>query len=74
MGGFFGSVYTKDINRDKIRRTLLKVGKQRRCQFLMAPEIDGWVGIYPSGSGQDVKVSEAIHRALKDRRSTRHPA
>ncbi|MGB9457575.1 MAG: hypothetical protein WCB12_16115 [Bryobacteraceae bacterium] len=40
------------------------MAKKLGCCFLLAPEIDGWIGIYPS-SDQDEKVSREIHRRLK---------
>src|ERR1700759_1536716 len=35
-----------------------------RC--LIGPLLDGWVGIYPQGAGQDERIGESIARSLKD--------
>jgi hypothetical protein len=64
MGAFFGSVYTRGVDPATVQSVLAKVAKRLGCCFLMAPEIDGWIGIYPSND-QDATVARHIHQHLK---------
>jgi len=65
MGEFFGCVYTRGADHDTVRRVLLDVARRHQCSFLLAPDIRGWIGIFPSDHGQDAKVSRAISRRLR---------
>jgi hypothetical protein len=62
---YFGSIYTRGIDREAVRRALPEIRKKHSCCFLLAPEIDGWIGIYPSDHGQDDKVSAEIAGSLR---------
>lgn len=65
MESYFGSIYTRGIGREAVRRVLPEIGKKYSCSFLLAPEIDGWIAIYPSHHGQDDNVSAEIAGSLK---------
>lgn len=64
-GTNFGSIHTRGVDREVVRRVLPEIGKKHSCVFLLAPEIDGWIAIYPSDCGQDAEVSAEIAGRLK---------
>ena len=64
MGAFFGSVHVRHTDRETVRAVLAKLAKKLDCQFLLAPEINGWITVFPSGSGQDARVSRELARQL----------
>src|SRR5438045_1452946 len=64
MGGFYGSVNVRTNDRAEVVGVLDEVAKKTRTRFLVSPPLNGWVSVYPSGSGQDEKISRQIARRL----------
>lgn len=60
MGGFYGSVQFRTDDRGSILPLLEDIAKDGSHRFLCGPVIDGWVGVYPSGSGQDEAVAKTL--------------
>jgi len=58
MGGFYGSVQIKTEDRDAVRTVLVNLSRKEK--FLIGPPLNGWVGIYPEGSGQDFELVSDI--------------
>ena len=65
MENFFGSIYTRGVDRQTVLRVLQEMSEKHSLRFLLAPEIDGWIAIYPSDHGQDDKVAAEIAGRLK---------
>jgi hypothetical protein len=63
MGGFYGSVQVRTEDRSHVRNIAEEVAKKRGVRCLLGPSINGWVGVYPEGNGQDQSFGEEIaHR------------
>ncbi len=63
MGGFYGSVQVRCDDRQRVRSALDDLsGKKNR--FLLGPVLNGWVGVYPDGAGQDFGVARTLARRL----------
>ena len=60
MGASYGSIHLKTEDRDLVRDVLIRVAAAGHVKFLAGPALNGWIGIYPSGNGQDPTVSAAI--------------
>jgi hypothetical protein len=60
MGGFYGSVQVRSEDRDRVKAVAEEVARSLECRMLVAPAIDGWVGLFPEMSGQDERVGAAI--------------
>ncbi len=63
MGGFYGSVQVRGEDREAVRAALEELARKKR-RFLLGPPLDGWIGVYPSGHGQDFRVARALARRL----------
>jgi hypothetical protein len=63
MGGFYGSVQVRGEDRESVRSALEPLARQKR-RFLLGPPLDGWIGVYPDGSGQDFGIARALARRL----------
>ena len=66
MGAFFGSIHVRTDNSDLVRNALERVAKEADCKFLMGPPVGGWISVFPSGNGQDDKISAKIATILAD--------
>ncbi len=64
MGGFYGSVQIRSEDRDSVRSALERLARDQR-QFLLGPPLNGWIGVYPNGAGQDFGVAGKLARRLK---------
>jgi WD40 repeat protein len=64
MGGFYGSVQVRSDDRPAVLAAvkLLSRGGQK---FLVGPELNGWIGIYPEGSGQDLSIGAQLAPKLR---------
>ena len=60
MGAFYGSIYLRTNNRARVRAVLEGLAERTPC--LVAPVLDGWVGVYPEGHGQDAALARRIAR------------
>lgn len=60
MGRFYGSVHIRGAAREEVLAACLAVATELKCRFLLAPEIGGWISVYPSDTGQDGQVSRKI--------------
>ncbi len=60
MGGFYGSVQVRTEERPKVLAAADAVAKALNIRCLIGPNLDGWVGVYPEGSGQDRTIGESI--------------
>jgi WD40 repeat protein len=65
MGAFYGSVQVRSENRDVLRSALEKLSRKKK-RFLLGPPLNGWVGIYPEGIGQEFRVARDLSRRLPD--------
>jgi hypothetical protein len=65
MGGFFGSIQVRSENREAVVAAVEKIFNQKRIKCLVGPALNGWVGVFPEGSGQDEKVGAAIAAELR---------
>ncbi|MBN2019112.1 MAG: hypothetical protein JW749_02675 [Sedimentisphaerales bacterium] len=64
MGGFYGSIHVRADSNQLIKVALEKIAKKKRHKFYLSPPINGWVGIFPDGYGQDERVSKHIAKQL----------
>ena len=65
MGSFYGCVYTRGVDAGTVRDALLGICRKRPCNVLLAPEIRGWIAIYPHHGGQDESMAKDLARRLK---------
>jgi hypothetical protein len=65
MGGFYGSVQVRTTDRNAVKAATESVATVRKIRCLVGPEINGWVGVYPEGSGQDESVGQAIAQQVQ---------
>ena len=65
MGSFYGCVYTRGVDAGTVRDALLEICRKRPCNVLLAPEIRGWIAIYPHHGGQDESIAKDLARRLK---------
>jgi WD40 repeat protein len=63
MGGFYGSVQVKTTDRDRVRSALEELARSSG-RFLLGPVLNGWVGVYPEGGGQDFDVARDLAQRL----------
>jgi hypothetical protein len=64
MGGFYGSVQVRGAEREAIKSVVEKLAGKMDLRFLIGPELGGWVGVYPAGHGQDIRIGREIARKL----------
>src|SRR6516165_8046722 len=65
MGGFYGGVFLRTGEREKVKQIVENVARKHKCRFLVGPALRGWVGVYPSDHGQDQRVSRSIARCFR---------
>jgi hypothetical protein len=75
MGEFHGSVFLRPADLAAAVNACAGIAAGGEVRFLVAPPRDGWIAVYPSGSGQDEGVSrllaerlggQVLHLALHD--------
>jgi hypothetical protein len=65
MGAFYGSVQVRSEDRDRVKAVAEDVARRLQIHMLIGPVLNGWIGVYPEGSGQDQQVGEALFQELK---------
>ena len=64
MGGFYGSVQVRTEDRRRLVHVAGQVATAQGIRCLIGPLLEGWVGIYPEGAGQDDRIGQAIAREI----------
>ena len=64
MGGFYGSVQVRTSEADAVYAAAEAVARERGIKCLVGPAINGWVGVYPAGGGQDAALGAALAAKL----------
>lgn len=64
MGGFYGSVQIRSEDRDAVCAALEQLARNGG-RFLLGPPLQGWIGVYPEGAGQDLGVASELAGRLK---------
>ena len=64
MGGFYGSVHVKGADRVQVRSALEELARKKKKRFLLGPFLNGWIGVYPDGGGQDLAVVRDLAKRL----------
>jgi hypothetical protein len=64
MGGFYGSVQLRCEDRAKVLAASEAVAREMNVKCLVGPPLNGWVGVYPEGNGQDHTVGQRIAAAV----------
>jgi len=64
MGAFYGCAQVRSDDRDRVTTVAEDVARRLQTHMLVGPVLNGWIGVYPEGSGQDQRVGEAIFQAL----------
>jgi len=59
MGAFYGSVQVRSADRDRAKAAAEEVARQRQIRMLISPVLNGWVAVYPEGSGLDGSLRPA---------------
>lgn len=65
MGAFYGSIQVRSGDHAAVLASAQEVANASGIGLFIAPEIDGWIGIYPQGGGQD----ETVGRQFAERQS-----
>ena len=60
MGGHYGSVQLRTTDRAAVLAAADAVCRERGIRCLVGPALNGWVGVYPEGHGQDHSVGEQV--------------
>ena len=60
MGGFYGSIHVRTTDEAAVKAAAEAIASERKAKFLVAPEIGGWVTLFPDNNGQDSGISEAL--------------
>ena len=64
MGRFWGGVHVRTTDFSGVHAACVEVAEKLECEFLLAPEIGGWITAYPSNHGQDEAVAREIATRL----------
>jgi hypothetical protein len=64
MGAFYGSVQVRAEDRDRVKAAADEVARHWQIRMLIGPVLNGWVGVYPEGSGQDGTVSRDLAQRI----------
>ena len=65
MGAFYGSVQVRTTDRPAVKLATELVAKGRSIRCLIGPELNGWVGVYPKGPGQDDSFGKDIAELIE---------
>ncbi|HEV3447036.1 MAG TPA: hypothetical protein VG099_20525 [Gemmataceae bacterium] len=65
MGGFYGSVHVRSNDQTAVKAALQAIAVKQKARFLLGPEVNGWVSIYPNHSGQDERLAKVIARRIQ---------
>lgn len=64
MGTFFGSISLWGADPAKVVTACETLYAEQKVEFFIAPEREGWVTVYPSEHGQDVRVAASLAKAV----------
>jgi hypothetical protein len=64
MGGFYGSVQLRTADRAAVLAAAEAVARAMNIKCLVGPPLNGWIGVYPEGNGQDHTVGQRIAAAI----------
>src|SRR5262245_9697368 len=64
MGAFYGSIHFRTDDRSTIRKLLEQTTAKKKVRFLLGPVLNGWIGVYPSDSGQDERLSRTLAKGF----------
>jgi hypothetical protein len=64
MGGFYGSVQLRTGDHAAVLAAATAVAEAMNIKCLVGPALNGWVGVYPEGNGQDHTVGERLAAAV----------
>lgn len=65
MGGFYGSVQVRGVERDAVKQVVDRLGRKANLRFLLGPKLGEWVGVYPENGGQDTEIGRDLARKLR---------
>lgn len=64
MGAFFGSISLWAADPAKVAAAREALYAEQKVEFFVAPERGGWITVYPSDHGQDVRVAASLAKAV----------
>jgi hypothetical protein len=64
MGAFYGSIQIYTPHRDAVLRAATDAAMRAGIRCFVGPVLQGWVGVYPAGSGQDQRIGAAIAQSV----------
>jgi hypothetical protein len=64
MGGFYGSAHVRGDDPRPVCEALEPVARTHKTRFFVGPPLNGWIGIYPDGNGQNTAPARAVARRL----------
>ena len=64
MGAFYGSVQIRGEDRDAVQAALAEFSRKTGKKFLLGPPLNGWIGIYPDDTGQNLGLARDLARRL----------
>ncbi len=64
MGANYGAVYLRGPRRKDVRELLQRLAEKHNTRFMLAPELRGWLAVYPQEYGLDPNVAEGIATAF----------
>jgi hypothetical protein len=64
MGGFYGSVQIRSTDREWVRAVGEEIAKSMKIKLLLGPALEGWIGVYPEGGGQDDGVGRKFAQRI----------
>src|ERR1700744_2794304 len=57
MGAFYDSIHVRTEDRASVEKAVNTVSIIKKCNFLLSPEMDGWISIFPKQSGGEEWIS-----------------
>jgi len=60
MGAHYGSVQVWSKDHKHVLTVAEQVARDLHIRMLVGPELNGWIGLYPEGNGQDQRVGQAV--------------
>ena len=64
MGCFYGSVQIRGNDRLAVQTAIEDLARESRICCWLGPPLDGWIGVYPIGHGQDPSIARALAARL----------